>query len=76
MYKKLKRLLIGAPISSVHAEHQKLNVPLGLAVFSADALSSTAYATDEILIALAGAAPPFAHENHPCNALRLGTVRV
>jgi len=54
MYKKLKRLLIGAPISSVHAEHQKLNVPLGLAVFSADALSSTAYATDEILIALAG----------------------
>ncbi len=54
MYKKLKQLLIGAPISSAHAEHQKLNVPLGLAVFAADALSSTAYATDEILIALAG----------------------
>lgn len=54
MYTKLKQLLIGAPISSYHAEHQKLNVPLGLAVFAADALSSTAYATDEILIALAG----------------------
>lgn len=54
MYKKLKRLVIGAPLSSYHAEDQKLNVPLGLAVFSADALSSTAYATDEILFALAG----------------------
>jgi amino acid transporter len=54
MYKELKRFLIGAPIASQHAAHHKLNVPLGLAVFSADALSSTAYATDEILIALAG----------------------
>lgn len=54
MYKKLKRLVIGAPIASHQAEHQKLNVTLGLAVFAADALSSTAYATDEILIALAG----------------------
>jgi amino acid transporter len=54
VYKKVKRLLIGAPIPSHHSEEQKLNVPLGLAVFASDALSSTAYATDEILIALAG----------------------
>lgn len=56
MYRKLKRLLIGAPIASHHAQHEKLNVPLGLAVFASDALSSTAYATDEILLALAGTA--------------------
>lgn len=49
----LKRVLLGAPIASQHEESHKLNVPLGLAVFSSDALSSTAYATDEILIALA-----------------------
>lgn len=53
MFGKLRRMLIGAPIASHHSAHQKVNVPLGLALFSADALSSTAYATDEILIALA-----------------------
>lgn len=56
MYKKLKRILIGTPLASHHEEEQKLNVPLGLAVFAADALSSTAYATDEILIAIAATA--------------------
>lgn len=56
MFKSLKRLLVGAPIATHHAEDQKLNVPLGLAVFASDALSSTAYATDEILIALAASA--------------------
>jgi amino acid transporter len=50
----VKRLLIGPPIDSQHDMAEKLNVPIGLAVFSADALSSTAYATDEILLALAG----------------------
>ena len=53
MFSILKKFLIGKPLANEQAEHEKLNVPLGLAVFSADALSSTAYATDEILIALA-----------------------
>jgi hypothetical protein len=30
--KQYKRLLFGAPIATQHAEHEKLNVPLGLAV--------------------------------------------
>lgn len=48
----LKRLLVGRPISS-HAElHHRLSKPVALAVFSSDALSSSAYATDEILLAL------------------------
>jgi len=49
----LKRIILGRPISS-HAElHQRLNKRIGLAVFSSDALSSSAYATDEILLVLA-----------------------
>jgi amino acid transporter len=48
----IRRILIGTPLTMEQMEGEKLNVPLGLAVFSADALSSTAYATDEILIAL------------------------
>ena len=56
MPSSLRTFLIGHPLATEQAEHEKLNVPLGLAVFSADALSSTAYATDEILIALAGSA--------------------
>ncbi|MBY0449014.1 MAG: APC family permease [Cyanobacteria bacterium] len=49
---EIKKWMLGSPIASHHAEHQKLNVSVGLAVFSSDALSSTAYAIDEILIPL------------------------
>jgi amino acid transporter len=45
----LKRLLVGSPISSAHAEHERLSRVTGLAVLSSDALSSVAYATEEIL---------------------------
>lgn len=44
---------MGRPIST-HAElHHRLNKRVGLSVFSSDALSSSAYATDEILLVLA-----------------------
>lgn len=45
-------------MDSLEEAHSRLNTPLGLAVFASDALSSTAYATDEILIVLA--ASPYA----------------
>ena len=48
----LKRVLVGRPISSHEELHHRLNKRLGLAVFSSDALSSSAYATDEILLVL------------------------
>lgn len=50
--------LIGRPLSTADAPHQTIGKTVGLAVFASDALSSTAYATQEILIvlALAGAA--------------------
>ncbi len=54
----VKRLLIGRPLSTAEAPHERLSKVKALAVFSSDALSSTAYATEEILrvLILAGMA--------------------
>ena len=49
----LKQILLGRPIHNREAAHQRLSNPVALAVFSSDALSSVAYATEEILLALA-----------------------
>ena len=46
---QLKRVLVGAPIPSHDAHHERLSRVTGLAVLSSDALSSVAYATEEIL---------------------------
>ena len=53
----LKRVLVGRPIPSRLAHHERLSKATGLAVLSSDALSSVAYATEEILrtLILAGA---------------------
>jgi amino acid transporter len=48
----IKQFLIGTPIESIRESEQRLTKTAGLAVFSSDALSSVAYATDEILLAL------------------------
>jgi len=45
----LKRLLVGRPLPSADEEHRRIAKIVGLAVFSSDAISSTAYATEEIL---------------------------
>jgi len=47
--------LIGHPLSTADASHQTIGKVVGLAVFASDALSSTAYATQEILGIIAGA---------------------
>lgn len=46
---QLKRLLVGEPIPSHLAHHERLSRITGLAVLSSDPLSSVAYATEEIL---------------------------
>ncbi len=48
-----RKLLLGSPLPTHRMIHEKLGVFLGLPVFASDAISSCAYATDEILIALA-----------------------
>lgn len=49
---KLGHLLIGKPLETKELPHQAISKPIGLAVFASDALSSTAYATQEMLIIL------------------------
>jgi amino acid transporter len=51
----LRSWLIGRPLSTADAAHQTIGKAVGLAVFASDALSSTAYATQEILGVIAGA---------------------
>ncbi|MET0146877.1 MAG: APC family permease, partial [Ilumatobacteraceae bacterium] len=48
----VKRLLIGKPIATSEEGHHRLHKRIALPVFASDAISSTAYATDEILIVL------------------------
>jgi amino acid transporter len=45
----------GRPLQTADAPHQTIGKAVGLAVFASDALSSTAYATQEILVILAAA---------------------
>jgi amino acid transporter len=52
----IKRLLVGRALRTEQAVHERLTKKTALAVFSSDALSSTAYATEEILLVLAAAA--------------------
>ncbi len=52
MLSLLRRLLIGEPLETHRMSLERLGVLGGLAVFAADALSSTAYGTEEILRAL------------------------
>ncbi len=52
MFQSLKRLFIGRPIATADEGHQRLSKKIALPVFASDAISSTAYATDEILVVL------------------------
>ena len=45
--------LLGRPLPTADAPHEAIGKTVGLAVFSSDALSSTAYATQEMLMILA-----------------------
>jgi amino acid transporter len=49
----LKRVLVGRPLATTEQEHQRIPKVIGLATFSSDAISSTAYATEEILFVTA-----------------------
>ncbi|WP_421118091.1 APC family permease [Aquihabitans daechungensis] len=52
MTSPFKRLLVGKPLASSEEHHQRLGKPTALAVFASDAISSTAYATEEMLLVL------------------------
>lgn len=52
-FSRIKRFLLGEPLTSQMAHHERIPKWKALAVLSSDALSSVAYATEEILIPLA-----------------------
>ncbi len=64
-YSSIKRFLIGRPLPTERLAEEKLPKRYALAVFSSDALSSTAYATEEILIVLALAGAGALHLSLP-----------
>jgi amino acid transporter len=49
VFATLKRVLVGKPLATADEGHQRLPKVIALAVFASDAISSTAYATEEIL---------------------------
>ncbi|HEY0778481.1 MAG TPA: APC family permease, partial [Gemmatirosa sp.] len=54
-FTRAKHIVFGRPLPSDRLEHERLNKRTALAVLSSDAISSVAYATDQILFVLGGA---------------------
>jgi len=52
LWRLFKRVAIGAPLASSRLAEERLSKVKALAIFASDALSSTAYATEEILLIL------------------------
>ena len=61
MFGVVKRLLLGRPVRSDRLGHTLLPKRIALPVFASDALSSVAYATEEILIVLSVGGIAFFH---------------
>jgi amino acid transporter len=49
---RLKRLVLGGPLRTAQLSHERISKRVALAVFSSDPISSTAYATEEMLLVL------------------------
>jgi amino acid transporter len=48
-YSSAKRVLLGRPLATSAAPHERVSRAVGLAIFSSDAVASSAFATQEIL---------------------------
>lgn len=55
MWVRLKKFLIGHPLETTALQEQRLSKKAALAVFASDSLSSVAYATEAMMLALMGA---------------------
>jgi len=72
----LKRVLVGAPMPLAQARHERLRKRVALAVFSSDALSSVAYATEEILLILVLAGAAILHFSVPISLAITGLLAI
>ena len=71
MFSKLKRLIIGKTLKTEDASGEKLNVFWGLPILSSDAISSVAYAGEEILWVLVPVIGLLAYRNMFYSALAI-----
>ena len=60
-----RNLIVGSPLRTEEQAHQRLTKTKALAIFSSDALSSVAYATEEILLVLVAAGAVALHLSMP-----------
>src|SRR5216684_526232 len=74
MFGIVKRLLLGRPVRSDRLGHTLLPKRIALPVFASDALSSVAYATEEILIVLSVGGIAFFSSYTPYIALAVGVL--
>src|SRR6266571_233273 len=71
-----KRWLLGHPLATKQAAHERLSNPIALAVFSSDPLSSVAYATEEILLVLVLAGTAALHYSLGISLVIVGLVAI
>ena len=72
----LKRWLLGHPLATKQAVHERLSNPVALAIFSSDPLSSVAYATEEILLVLVLAGTAALHYSIGISIVIVGLVAI
>src|SRR5262249_29429524 len=72
----LKRNLLGRPIPTTLERHERLGRATGLAVFASDALSSSAYATEEIFLILVLAGTGALHTSVPISLAIAGLLAI
>ncbi len=70
----ISRILFGKPLSTDEAPHQTVTKRVGLAVFASDALSSVAYASQEILLVLFAAGTGGLHFSLPISGAIVGIL--
>jgi amino acid transporter len=70
----MKRWLVGPPMPLAQARHERLSKRVALAVFSSDAMSSVAYATEEILLILVLAGTVAVHLAVPISLAIIGLL--
>ena len=61
MFKKIQSLLIGRALKTTELAEEKFSVLWGLPILSSDAISSVAYASEEILLVLVPALGMYAY---------------
>ena len=72
--RRILHFLIGQPLATKEIPYQAISKFVGLAVFASDALSSTAYATEEILVILAFAGTSFLNLSFPISLAIAGLI--